>query len=65
MLVRRAQAPRRKRRGRRFFSLLVGCSNIGDIVINAQKTSGLVDTGSHIISISESFYVSESCSRAR
>ena len=39
-----------------FFSRLVGCSNVGDIVINGQETSGLVDTGSQITSVSESFY---------
>ena len=41
-----------------FFSRLVGCSNIGDIVINGKETSGLVDTGSQITSVSESFYKS-------
>ena len=35
---------------------LIGPSNVSDIFICGAKTSGLIDTGSQITSLSETFY---------
>ena len=38
------------------FERIVGSSNEGEIFVNGLKTSGLIDTGSMITSVSEQFY---------
>ena len=49
-------SPSKDARDSSLFERIVGSSNEGEIFVNGLKTSGLIDTGSMITSVSEQFY---------